>query len=289
MACPAGSSRHPASATRRSAGFFEPPIQIGGRGCCTGRGVMPTDVSPLGTNSLAHASFTPSMAASRSFPRSAKLIPERVELLLDVPGTHAEDHPTAREHVERRELLGRLQRVAVRADEHVRQQPDLRRLPREEAERRRPGRTRSSTSRARARSGSRRGRTPPRRRTPPGLLSAPPGRARGRRPRGRSPTAPRSACSAPARGAASRRRACRRGRCGRRRRSCSRPAQPGHTMLCSSEYAWSPNEPPSRPTPLYFVPPNGVSWLRCIVLMPTLPDRSRRAVRIARLESALNT
>ena len=40
-----------------------------------------------------------------------------------------------------------------------------------------------------------------------------------------------------------------------------------------------PNEPPSRPTPDCFVPPNGVSWLRCTVLIPTLPARIRRLDR----------
>ena len=64
---------------------------------------------------------------------------------------------------------------------------------------------------------------------------------------------------------------------------------PGHTMLCNSLYAWSPYDPPSRPTPLNLVPPNGVSWLRCTVLIPMLPARSRRPIRIARAESPLNT
>src|SRR5262245_32145589 len=64
---------------------------------------------------------------------------------------------------------------------------------------------------------------------------------------------------------------------------------PGQTMLWSSEYAWRPNDPPSRPTPLSLVPPNGVSWLRWIVLMPTLPARRRRATRMPRAESPVKT
>ena len=47
------------------------------------------------------------------------------------------------------------------------------------------------------------------------------------------------------------------------------------------------SEPPSRPTPLILKPPKGASWLRCAVLMPTLPDaqplgdghRPRRVLR----------
>src|SRR5262249_29045920 len=66
-------------------------------------------------------------------------------------------------------------------------------------------------------------------------------------------------------------------------------AHPGQTMLWSSEYAWRPNDPPSRPTPLSFVPPNGVSWLRWMVLMPTLPARRRRATRMPRAESPVKT
>ena len=50
---------------------------------------------------------------------------------------------------------------------------------------------------------------------------------------------------------------------------------PGQTTDCISLYACRPNTPPSRPTPLYFMPPNGALWLRCVVLMPTLPARSR--------------
>ena len=68
-----------------------------------------------------------------------------------------------------------------------------------------------------------------------------------------------------------------------------RRAHPGQTTLWSSEYAWRPNDPPSRPTPLSFVPPNGVSWLRWIVLMPMLPARRRRATRMPLAESPVNT
>ena len=40
---------------------------------------------------------------------------------------------------------------------------------------------------------------------------------------------------------------------------------------------------------LDFVPPNGVLWLRCVVLMPMLPARSRLLTRNAWAVSALNT
>ena len=50
-----------------------------------------------------------------------------------------------------------------------------------------------------------------------------------------------------------------------RRRTAARCTRAGRTT------------PPSRPTPLVLMPPNGASWLRCTVLMPTLPARSRRA------------
>src|SRR2546430_6221261 len=42
---------------------------------------------------------------------------QRVELLLHVPGAHPEDHPPARQRVQRRERLGRLERV--RSEEHT--------------------------------------------------------------------------------------------------------------------------------------------------------------------------
>src|SRR5438552_16855564 len=48
---------------------------------------------------------------------------------------------------------------------------------------------------------------------------------------------------------------------------------PGHTTDWSSEYAYNPNTPPSRPTPLILLPPHGARWLRWVVLMPTLPAR----------------
>ena len=54
---------------------------------------------------------------------------------------------------------------------------------------------------------------------------------------------------------------------------------PGHTTDCISVYAWRPKSPPSRPMPLILKPPNGVSMLRCAVLMPTLPERNRPARR----------
>src|SRR5581483_6870645 len=48
-----------------------------------------------------------------------------------------------------------------------------------------------------------------------------------------------------------------------------RPGYPGQTMLWSSVYAWRPKSPPSRPIPLILKPPNGASWLRWAVLIPT--------------------
>ena len=68
-----------------------------------------------------------------------------------------------------------------------------------------------------------------------------------------------------------------------------RNGQPGHTTDWSSVYACRPNTPPSRPTPLILFPPNGALWLRCVVLMPTLPARMRLLARKARFVSVLNT
>ena len=64
---------------------------------------------------------------------------------------------------------------------------------------------------------------------------------------------------------------------------------PGHTTDCISVYAWRPKSPPSRPMPLILKPPKGVSMLRCAVLMPTLPERSRPARRKPRSASSVMT
>ena len=67
------------------------------------------------------------------------------------------------------------------------------------------------------------------------------------------------------------------------------PCQPGQTIDCNSEYACIPNLPPSRPTPDCLNPPNGASLLRCMVLIPTLPERKRLATFHARDASLENT
>src|SRR6187401_219904 len=66
-----------------------------------------------------------------------------------------------------------------------------------------------------------------------------------------------------------------------------RTRHPGHTTDWSSEYAYSPKAPPSRPMPLILLPPNGALWLRCVVLMPTLPARIHLLARKARFVSLL--
>jgi hypothetical protein len=65
--------------------------------------------------------------------------------------------------------------------------------------------------------------------------------------------------------------------------------QDGQTIDWSSEYAWRPKFPPSRPTPDCLNPPKGASWFRCNVLIPTLPERSCFATSQARPASWENT
>ncbi len=65
--------------------------------------------------------------------------------------------------------------------------------------------------------------------------------------------------------------------------------QPGHTMDCSSLYAYMAKLPRSRPTPDCLNPPKGASGLCWAVLSATLPERRRRAARSARAVSPENT
>ena len=52
---------------------------------------------------------------------------ERVELRLEVAGAHPDGHPTIAEVIERGDLVGGHERVAIRRQQHVRQQPHARR------------------------------------------------------------------------------------------------------------------------------------------------------------------
>ena len=288
-ACACGIQPSPTCATRRSAGLPEPPIQIGGCGCCTGRGRWPTSsTASAGRRARAtrrsSAAMIASIASSVIAPRSRERHAERVELAFDVAGADADDRAAARERVERRERLGGLQRVLVRGDEHVGHQ-------------------------ARARASARRGSASVGDRVEPLRRHHLGGFARDRdvmahrdveepgvvaRLRDARPCRRRCRLAAPTASTTRTDSACT-GSCipyasdavGNDRNRISASSQPGQTTDCSSLYAWRPKTPPSRPTPLILMPPNGASWLRCAVLMPTLPARRRlldaeRAVRCRR-------
>ena len=108
VAC--GIQPSPTRATRRSAGLPEPPIQIGGCGCCTGRGRCPTSAyfhraPSCAAHSSASAPTIASIASSVIAPRSANGTPSAS----NSPSTWPAPTPTisaaARERVERRERL----------------------------------------------------------------------------------------------------------------------------------------------------------------------------------------
>ena len=275
---PCGIQPSPRSATRRSAGLPDPPIQIGGRGCCTGRGRSPTS-SKLQSRPLC------------SGHSSVQRGDDRVDRLV---GAARRARRTGRRAPRTRLRRGRRRRRGSRGHPRARRASRTPSPSGAGAGRRR--RTRSSSARVRvvcaARYAERRDRVEPLRRHHLGRLARDrdviadrdveePGvvaRLRDvdqvvRRWRARAPTATTCAPTAPAPAAACPYTSTPSGTIetlgshGRR--------QPGQTMDCISLYAWRPNEPPSRPTPLNFMPPNGVSWLRCAVLMPTLPARSR--------------
>ena len=278
--CPAGSNRRRARATRRSAGLPDPPIQIGGRGCCTGRGRCPTSLKlqrgPGVLGPLVGAA--PRDRVDRFVGDRTALgerDAERVELAFDVTGADADDRAAVRERVERRERLRGLQRVLVRRDVHVRHHAGAARACRDERERRdrveplrrhhlrRLARDRDVMAHRDVQEAGGRRRLP--RRRP----------CRRRSNRLALPLHGRPHARAPGPAAAARTRARRRGRWKPSRPSrlmapslaprggCAaigaplRPHYPGQTTDCSSLYACRPNTPPSRPTPLYFMPPNG--------------------------------
>jgi len=174
---------------------------------------------------------------------------ERVELAFDVTGTDADDRAAVREAVERRELLGRDQRMLVAGDEHVGHQTRARRVRGEVAERR--------------------DRVVPLRRHHFGGFA-----------RDRDVMAHRDVKEPRVVGRLRdlhhavgcgvllpRHRDAHRERLHRELHPV--PEHPvgnnaddgsthdGHTTDCSSLYACRPNSPPSRPTPLNLVPPNG--------------------------------
>ena len=120
-----GSQPSPRCAARRNAARDDPPTQIGGRGCWTGRGLRP-DVHRRPARARA-ASGTRRSRRRRwrrwprpsAPPRSSKGGPKSVELLVDVPGPHADDDPAARQDVQGGELLGGAQRMALGRDVDV--------------------------------------------------------------------------------------------------------------------------------------------------------------------------
>ena len=123
--------RDPAVGHRRDAaqrGPPEPPIQIGGCGCCTGRGRCPTSPVDSGpVHSSVSAAAMIDSARSVVSPRPLNGDAERVELAFDVTGADADDRAPVRERVEGGERLRGGERRLVRGDEHVRHQPRARR------------------------------------------------------------------------------------------------------------------------------------------------------------------
>ncbi len=285
---PCGIQPSPRAATRRSAGLPEPPIQIGGRGSCTGRGRCPTSAnssrSPACSgHSSVSATVIASMASSVAAPRSAN-------------GTRARRTRLRRD---RRRRRGSRARSRAHRAWRTPSQSEA------DAGSRRRRRWSSRAYGSSARRGTRvsatgsnhwvliisAGSRVDRDVVADGDVEEPGGVARlrdvrpCRRPSTlRAPTRPMSAPTALGPAVGSRRR----GRPPERWKRSAR-VQPGQTTDCISLYACSPNTPPSRPTPLYFMPPNGALWLRWVVLIPTLPARRRLLTRKARLVSALNT
>ena len=139
---PAGSSRRRRAATRRSAGLPEPPIQIGGRGCCTGRGRWPTSSKlqrvPVVLGPLVGPArrVIASIASSVSAPRSVNGTPSAS----NSPSTWPAPTPTITRPLESASSVANAfavcERVLVRGDEHVGHQPGARRVRGEVAERR---------------------------------------------------------------------------------------------------------------------------------------------------------
>ncbi|RHW26205.1 hypothetical protein D0Z08_14610 [Nocardioides immobilis] len=61
-------------------------------------------------------------------------------------------------------------------------------------------------------------------------------------------------------------------------------------MYCVSKYSWIPANPPSRPKPDSFMPPNGAAGSEAVPrLTATIPDSIRWATRIPVPESGANT
>ena len=174
VAC--GIQPSPTRATRRSAGLPEPPIQIGGCGCCTGRGLWPTSAyfqraPSCGAHSSSHEreDRVDRLVGDRAALRERNA--ERVELAFHVTGADAEQQATARQRVDRRERLRGLERMPVRRDVHVGHQARALACARRGTRASRPDRTTWSTSSRPARAGwrrdgTRRRRGSRRRRTP---------------------------------------------------------------------------------------------------------------------------
>ncbi len=209
-----GSQPSPRCAARRNAAREDPPTQIGGLGCWTGRGDDAEIVrrpTRAGQGGVLVGERRPPW---RRWPRRARppLLegrPEEVELLVDVPGTHADDHPSTRQHVQGGELLGGSQRVPLGRDVDVAHEPDPGGDPRQPSQ----GGDRVVPRRAHGLrptgAGWRCGRTPPRRRTRSPRPGAPPGRAR--RGRIEAPSPPRRSWTVTGSAAGCRRRPSRRG------------------------------------------------------------------------------
>ena len=121
---------HPSarSTARRIARFEFPPTQIGGCGDCTGRGSIvcprtskcrPVSCTPLSVHARAHRD-------ERLVEQLVALVEvdaEGAELGLQVAGAHAERQPPAGQHVEAHRRLRGEERVAVRDDAEVGEQP----------------------------------------------------------------------------------------------------------------------------------------------------------------------
>ena len=104
------------------------PPRSGGLGCCTGRGETPRSVAgqrgPGQCRELLGEGGRDGVdGLVEPGPALVERRPEEVELLVDVPRAHPDDHAAPRQDVEGGELLGGAQRVALRGDVDVGHEP----------------------------------------------------------------------------------------------------------------------------------------------------------------------
>ena len=200
-------------------------------------------------NSSVKARASAETASSVWRPRSAKSPVKQLVLLGHVAGAHPDDEASAREVVDRRELLGRPQRVALGQDQHVREQVGARRHRGQPAQR--GGRVVPDGAHGVGQAARDGGVVAHAEVEEARLVGHPGDPGQLGRARPPSPSRPRRASTATGSAAACRRRPAPRGRCARRRRGSR--AGSVMTWLRSGwlRFMWSrrrrPGRPPVRP------------------------------------------